>query len=419
MKRMLQRLLAVVAAAAALAAHAGGPLGTCYNNPIKYPGTGTVVLNYDQGTLGARTKAQADALVTSSVALWTNVGTSTLTLSRGADLPVNVTTANFASYNSFSDGINPVIYDHDGTIIDMMLGTGARNSTLGFAGSAWSDNGSVCQYREGRAVINGFLGVSDATMTIVLAHEIGHLIGLDHTQLDSVQGLAQSNYPLMYPIAVRTLQSLHEDDVAAVTSLYPDSNVNSVYGTVTGSFVTSGGTAIRGANIWAQGPSGTFSVVSDYLEQGTGYFRLLLPPGTYTLHAEAIDTSFTGGSSVGPYSETASGLSFQAPNYVGGSPMSPVTMTPQVTVTAGCTATVTFRNSGSGTVGGNCVAIAARSRRRPKSPARPRAQRSVDRAPPSPGTPAPASPSATCPSARRSGARRSTLATRDRACRAR
>jgi Matrixin len=357
MKTLFQRALAILCATAALAAHAGGPLNVCYGQAVKYAGAGTVALNYDLGNLGTRTKATADTLVTNAVALWTNVPTSTVTLTRGADLPVDVTTANYSTYlSNFNDGINPVVYDTDGSIIDLLLGTGAKSSVLGFAGSAWSDNGANCTYVEGRAVINGFLSVSDATLTTVLAHEMGHLIGLDHTQLDSFQGLATSNYPLMYPIAYRTSASLHEDDVAAISSLYPDTTVATAYGTLTGTFVTVTGTPVRGANIWAQSASGqTFSVVSDYLVQGTGFFKLLLTPGVYTLHAEAIDLSFTGGSSVGPYADDSTGASFQPPLYSGTTPMAGVTMSPTITVTAGCAGTVTFLLSGVGTVGGSCT----------------------------------------------------------------
>lgn len=362
MKSFFHRIMAAVFAAAALAANAGGPLGVCYNQAVKYAGAGTVTLNYDRGNLGSRSKTSADTLVTNSVSLWTNVATSTVTLARGTDLPVDVTTSNYAAYignNTFQDGLNPVVYDTDGTLTDLLLGPNARFDTLGFAGSAWTNNGSLCQYVEGRAVINGYASVQDTTMTTVLAHEIGHLIGLDHTQIDGVQGLAQSNYPLMYPIAYRSLASLHEDDVAAVTALYPDANVSSTYGTLTGTFVSGAGTPIRGTNIWAQGTPGTFSVVSDYLEHGTGYFKLLLPAGTYTLHAEAIDSSFTGGSSVGPYSEDGTGLSFQSPNYSGGMPMTPVTMTPTITISAGCAASVTFRSTGAGTLGATCATPSA------------------------------------------------------------
>src|SRR5260221_13859583 len=120
-------------------------------------------------------------------------------------------------------------------------------------------------------------------MQTVMAHEIGHLIGMDHTQLDSNQGLPTSNYPLMYPIAYRTSVSLHEDDVAAVSYIYPDVTLDANYGHLQGTFVTAGGTPIPGANISAQGTGGTFRPVSHYLQQNTGPFELPLPPGPYTL----------------------------------------------------------------------------------------------------------------------------------------
>ncbi|MDP2759323.1 MAG: BACON domain-containing carbohydrate-binding protein, partial [Sideroxyarcus sp.] len=347
-------------------AHAGGPGNVCSGVPTKYAGAGTITLNYDQSSLGSRSKSQADALVTEAVALWTNVNTSTVTLARGSDLPVNVTTANYSTYsNNISDGISPVIYDSDGSIIDMLYGVGAKNSTLGFAGSGWYVYPTYCQYAEGSAVINGYITKSDTEMKITLAHEVGHLIGLDHTQIDSTQGLSSSypsNYPLMYPIAYRDAVSLHEDDVAAVSALYPESNLSSVYGQLSGTFTQTGGTPIRGANLWVKETTNNkvFSVVSDYLEQNTGYFKLLLLPGTYTLHAEAVQADFTNGSSVGPYSELSSSTSFQSPLYVGGVAMTPVTLgntTPtQIAIVAGCAAQVGFKLDGSGQVSGNCGA---------------------------------------------------------------
>jgi len=365
MKNLFQRAIAIVFAAAALAANAGGPLSLCSAGlPVKYPGAGSVTMNYDLGTLGSRTNAQAAAIVNAALATWTNVGTATIAMTRGANLPVDVTTANYLTYlgnSSFGDGLNPVVYDTDGSLTDLMLGPGASNNVLGFAGSAY--NLSPCQYVEGRAVINGKIAVSDATMTTVLTHELGHFIGLDHTQLDGAQGLPTSNYPLMYPIAYRTNAGLHDDDIAAISALYPDITVNATYGTLTGTFVTSGGTPILGANIWAQNTTTgkVFSVVSDYLQQGTGYFKLLLTPGAYTLHAEAIDTGFTGGSGVGPYSNDLTDASFQPPLYSGTTPMTPVTFGTPFTIAAGCNATVTFRINGTGSVGGNCSTLIATS----------------------------------------------------------
>ena len=367
----MKRLLPFVAAAfgiAASAAHAGGPLSVCSGTAMRYSPP-VVTLNYDGGgNLGARTKAQADAIVNSALAMWTNVPTATISMTRGADLPVDVTTANYATYyNRNGDGLNPVIYDTDGTIIDTLLGVGASGSVLGFAGSG-GIGGTTCRYTEGQAVINGKLNVSDTTLTNVLAHELGHFIGLDHTQLDSSQGLATANYPLMYPIAYRNTPTLGDDDMSAITQLYPDTTAASTYGTLNGNFrLADGVTPVRGANIWVrENTTGkVYSNVSDYLGLNTGGFSMLLPPGTYTLRAEAIDPQFTGGSSVGPYSETSTDLSFQSPMYVGGAPIAPVVLgnaTPTTfTISAGCTATADFRINGAGSVTGNCAGAPAPS----------------------------------------------------------
>ncbi len=56
------------------------------------------------------------------------------------------------------------------------------------------------------------------------------------------------------------------------------------------------------------------SIVSDYLTQGTGFYRLYLPAGSYTLHANSINTQFNGGSGIGPYTQDVADLSFASPH---------------------------------------------------------------------------------------------------------
>lgn len=338
---------------------AGGPLAVFNHQPVVYPNGGSsLALNLDQGPLGSRTNAQAIALVQNAIALWNGVGTSTARVVIGPPLGTDYTVANYSSVlGKFSDGLNPVLFDSNGAITDAIFGSGSKNYVLGFAGSAYATGGpSAGKYLEGQAVLNGFLNVSDATWTVVLAHELGHFIGLDHSQLDASQGLASNNYVLMYPIAYRTLTSLHEDDVAAVTSLYPTASVAGTYGQLNGTFTSASGTPVLGANIWAEdvATGRVYSVVSDFLMQSTGYFDLYVPAGTYNLFAESIDPQFNGGSSVGPYANTATDVSFQPPH-----PIAPVALgaaTPlAITIVAGCVASATFRLDGSGSVGGNCV----------------------------------------------------------------
>src|SRR3982751_3007659 len=102
MNIFMKRALAVFVSFCALAATAGGVytgdpahVPACATTPLKYPGT--VTFNYDLGGLGTRTNAAAAAIVNSALSTWTNVSTATITLSRGADLPVNVTTANYTT----------------------------------------------------------------------------------------------------------------------------------------------------------------------------------------------------------------------------------------------------------------------------------------------------------------------------------
>ena len=356
-------LALIVAAGLASPARGGGPLVVVNHQPVVYANGGTsLTLNLDRGPLGTRTNAQAAALVQSAIALWNGVSTSTLRLLIGTQLGADYTAANYLNvYQNVTDGVNPVFFDSDGSIIDSVFGVGAKNDILGFAGSSYFTAGPMAgHFAEGSAVLNGYLSVSDATLTTVLAHEFGHFFGLDHSQLDNSQGLAPSNYALMYPIAYRTLMSLHEDDAAAVTSLYPAASVATTYGRLTGTFTTAGGTPILGANIWARESSTgkVYSVVSDFLLQSSGYFDLYLPAGSYTLHAESIQSTFNGGSGVGPYAETSGDVSFQSPH-----PIAPIALGggagESIVITAGCVATATFRFDGTGGIGGNCASSSA------------------------------------------------------------
>lgn len=353
MSRSISHFVCAMALVVTGAAHAGGPLqlgGASGNTPVTYPDGGSGIrLHLDRGSLGSRGNASADALVRRAMALWNGVGTASVNVAQGGDLPVDVTSSNVGNYlNRFSDGLNPVIYDTDGSIIDALYGVGARKSILGTAGSAYMRSSAT--YVEGQAIINGYLSLSDSRFVVVLAHELGHFIGLDHTQLDDSQGLAGSDYPLMYPTAYRNQESLHNDDVSAVTALYPNGTVSTSFGEIKGTFVQSGG-AILGANVWAENidTGEVFSSVSDHLKQDTGYFSMLVPPGRYAVHVESIASRFTGGSSVGPYAETSSDASFQAPH-----PIAPATYTGAggvaqvLDMSAGCVAELAVNLDGSG-----------------------------------------------------------------------
>jgi hypothetical protein len=291
-------------------------------------------LHIENGDLGSLTNEQADALVLDAFTLWNDISTATVNMViEQSQLNLDIDIDNFETYLPSTDGssynaddnLNPVVYDETGEIIDAFFGADQSDYTIGFAASILTVGSS--HFDEGYAVINGKLNLSDIELKLLIAHEIAHFFGLDHTQVDidnqetnfgspAFCSSDQGSYPLMYPIICRDEETLHQDDISAISALYPSTDINNYFGILQGRFVDETNTAVLGANIWAKNTvtGETVSIVSDYLTQKTGFYKLYLPAGSYTLHANSINTLFNGGSGVGPYSLDINDASFLDPH---------------------------------------------------------------------------------------------------------
>ena len=314
---------------------AGGPLvleGPAGFTPATYQNP-NITVHIESGDLGILSNTAADTLVLEAFALWNDVNTSTVNLIVDqSQINVDIDLSNFETYLpnvagtvfNADDNLNPIVYDDNGEIIDAFFGIGQSNITIGFAASIITVGSSY--FSEGYAVINGKnLGLTTTNFKLLIAHEIGHFLGLDHTQVDisnqetdfSICSTRDNSaYPLMYPFICRNEETLHLDDISAISALYPSTDFNNNFGILQGRFVDDTNRAILGANIWVENmvTGETVSIVSDYLTQGTGFYKLHLPEGNYTMHVNSINTLFFGGSGVGPYSSNEDDISFIDPH---------------------------------------------------------------------------------------------------------
>lgn len=333
--------------------------------PVRYTSP-DIVLNYDVGPLGTLNNTAANDLFLQSINLWNAVATSTINFTRGSDLPSDINETNYQSliipqtggttaHTSFTDGLNPVIYDTDGKILDDYLGAGQGSNVGGIATSLYGIGSN--NYITGHAIINGNPAVSVSLLPYIITHEMGHMIGLDHSQLNITDSnkacvLTGGQYPIMYATPCSQPSALHADDISAISALYPAQNVAATFGEINGTLVDPSSAAKLGANIFVTNTTTNqvYSIVSDYLKQGTGYFSLLVPAGTYTLQASPVIAEFRGLSSVGPYATSAADISFSNPvtafRFSGATPGSDEL----IAVSIGQATTVNVVTDGSGTV---------------------------------------------------------------------
>jgi hypothetical protein len=397
-----------LAVLAVIAARAGGPL--VVGGPGAVPGLPyrwTInPLTYwtDLGMLGAQTNPQADALVASAFQVWQDVATANISFakdaSNGGKLGGDVTASNIMDVLSAFEGCGAlggiakdrsIIYDLDGSVVVAILGLANENTVLGFASPACPGSNGVDSnyFQRGYAVLNGrFLDGIDnfsnpevpvAEFKAVMIHEFGHMIGLDHSQinLDCLTGTCSSaeldGVPTMFPVLIdaAAMSTLATDDIAAISLLYPETVSNppsqvpfaSTTGRITGHVLFSDGqTPAQGFNVIARKTDNPLvtavSCVSGFLYTADagdpvipwygdlygsrdpaliGYYVLPgLPPGDYTVEVEAIHNSepipFVGGSGLGPIGDL--GFQFPLPSLL----PNPLQCTPEYLV-SGTTAT--------------------------------------------------------------------------------
>jgi hypothetical protein len=234
-------------------AQAGVPMAWYTSQPMYFT---------DPGDLSSTvTHAQADAMVAAAAAVW-NVPTANLTLAQGGELAEHVS-ADGSDPNAYFNGTDivwpadveatnyqaiqiPVIYDSDGSITNLLLGSGASDPS-GCLQNGVTESvdafGANATIQHAVIVLNGLcVGSSPEQMQQMqyqLTRIFGRVLGLAWSQLNDnvftgvspVTAAQMALWPLMHPIDIicgpytyQCMQNpftLRPDDIAALASLYP------------------------------------------------------------------------------------------------------------------------------------------------------------------------------------------------------
>ncbi|HEY0407507.1 MAG TPA: DUF4214 domain-containing protein [Pyrinomonadaceae bacterium] len=146
---------------------------------------------------------------------------------------------------------------------------------------------------------DGTFGTYDLEST--LTHEIGHLLGLDHSAVIGATMQPRQGQNGVYSLPALTPRTLSEDDRAAIRNLYgPRNGLGAIAGTL-----TAGGAPVFGGHVWAEN-QGTGQVFGGNVSFSNGGFAISgLPAGNYRVSAEPLDEPIPAnqiGSTSGPYS---------------------------------------------------------------------------------------------------------------------
>lgn len=304
----------------ATSAIAGGPLGLNPNDPdnlLRWPDGGAdIPYNPDQGGLGILGSADANALVATAFQVWQDVPTASATFSFTGVMPFDVDVTNFGPFASnllfgtnTADGLSPIIFDEDGSIFEVIFGI--NNSVLAFGGPDTFDANGVPL--EGTIFLNGrplLMGFPFTDYIAVVVHAIGHFCGMGHSAVNAqaiilgdssgpspfntfgdppYESAATMNHVVPSgAIPNGVTQTLHADDIAFFSTLYPAPGFFSGTGTISGTvWDGDGDTPVSGINVIARNNASPFDDAVSAISGDRGV------PGQYTINGLTPGAEYT------------------------------------------------------------------------------------------------------------------------------
>jgi len=266
----MRRRLPVLLVAIALGAVATGSLHAWVAyTAARWPGGATMTLN--RSSVANVSASQAAAAIQTAMSAWNNAGAKMALALSGGDTNAN---------QIANDGVSAIFFRPD-----------SNGSAIATTYAWWYNNviieSDIVFWNGGRVFFAGSSGCSGGYyIEDVAAHELGHVVGLDHSSFVDANGQTATMYPTTGQCD-QNFRSLSSDDIGGIRSLYG-----------VGSSGTGGTGASSPPQITSPAPGSTLTGSSQSFTwtAGTGASELWLHLGSTPGGRDLFEKGLTGSS---------------------------------------------------------------------------------------------------------------------------